>query len=106
MPIERIHIPENEAEFIRQSIAAGRYNNESEVVVAALQVLRELAAYDEARIEHLRAELKKGFDDFENGRYVVLRNREDIRAHGEEMMRRATEALERESGDDSSASSQ
>ncbi|MBR5034606.1 MAG: type II toxin-antitoxin system ParD family antitoxin [Bacteroidales bacterium] len=43
-------------EFIRESIAGGRYNNASEVIRAALRRMEE----DEARITALRAALVEG----------------------------------------------
>lgn len=43
-------------EFIRESIAGGRYNNASEVIRAALRRMEE----DETRIATLRAALKEG----------------------------------------------
>lgn len=43
-------------EFIRESIAGGRYNNASEVIRAALRRMEE----DEARIAALRAALIEG----------------------------------------------
>ena len=43
-------------EFIKASIAGGRYNNASEVLRAALRKLEE----DEARIEALRSAIDEG----------------------------------------------
>ena len=43
-------------EFIRQSIAGGRYNNASEVIRSALRLLEE----DEARLAAIRAALIEG----------------------------------------------
>ena len=64
-------------EFIQASIAAGRYNNVSEVVRAALRLLEE----DEARLAAIRAALIEGeesgiVEDFDPQAFVNRLNAE------------------------------
>ena len=64
-------------EFIRTSIAGGRYNNASEVVRAALRRLEE----DEARLTAIRAALIEGeksgiVEDFDPQTFVERLNAE------------------------------
>lgn len=63
------------AEFIRQNIAGGRYNNASEVIRAALRRLEE----DETRLAAIRAALIEGeesgiVEDFDPEAFVERLN--------------------------------
>lgn len=72
MTTRTIDIPEELARFIHAIVAEGRYHNENEVVLAALQLLaREEADYQE-NLEELRAEAQKGKDAIDEGNYIEL----------------------------------
>ncbi|MBX3176297.1 MAG: type II toxin-antitoxin system ParD family antitoxin [Candidatus Hydrogenedentes bacterium] len=93
MTTQTIDLPEEQAQFIREIVASGRYPDETAVVRAALQLLeREEEAYRE-NLEELRAEVRKGLDDIEAGRYIELSSREEIAAFGREISRRGMERL-------------
>jgi antitoxin ParD1/3/4 len=93
MTTRTIDIPEELARFIHDSVTAGRYPDENEVVRAALQLLeREEEEYQE-NLEVLRAEVQKGVDDIEAGRYTELNSREEIDAFGREVARRGMERV-------------
>jgi antitoxin ParD1/3/4 len=67
MTTRTIDIPEELARFIHDTVAAGRYPDENEVVRAALRLLeREEAEYRE-NLEELRAEVQKAADHIEVG---------------------------------------
>lgn len=67
MTTRTIDIPEELARFIHDTVAAGHYPDENEVVRAALRLLeREEAEYRE-NLEELRAEVQKGADHIEAG---------------------------------------
>jgi len=96
MTTRSIDIPEELARFIHDSVAAGRYPDENEVVRAALQLLeREEEEYRENLVE-LRAEVQKGVDAIEAGDSIELNNREDIQALGRDISLRGTEGIEKE----------
>jgi len=96
MTTRTIDIPEELARFIHDSVAAGRYPDENEVVRAALHLLeREEEEYRENLVE-LRAEVQKGIDAIEAGDYIELESREDNQALGDEVSRLGTEQLDRE----------
>lgn len=96
MTTRTIDIPEELARFIHDSVAAGRYPNENEVVRAALHLLeREEVEYRE-NLEELRAEVQKGVDAVEAGDYIELNSRADIRALGGGISRRGAERLDQE----------
>jgi len=96
MTTRTIDIPEELARFIHDSVAAGRYCDENEVVRAALHLLeREEEEYRENLIE-LRAEVQKGVDAVEAGDCIELNSREDIQALGRDISSRDTEGLKKE----------
>ena len=96
MPTYTIDLPEEQAAQIREMLAAGRYQNESDVIRAALRALeREEEDFQENQ-EWLRAEVQKGMDAIEEGRYIELNSKEDIDAYFEDMKRRNLERWARE----------
>jgi antitoxin ParD1/3/4 len=103
MRSEQVNLPEHEAEFIREAIASGRFANASEVVRAGLQLLEAREAENAEKLERLRAELQKGMDDIENGRYVELTGPEEIRAHYAELRKQFREEFERSNAPSASA---
>lgn len=49
-------------ELIRRKVASGMYNSASEVVRAALRLMDEQDQVRSARLEQLRADIRKGID--------------------------------------------
>ena len=81
---ERLAHPQLEA-MIRQRVASGRYNNASEVVLAALRLLD-----DTERRQHLRSLLAVGLEQANRGELVVFTPEveERIEREAEEAFRR------------------
>jgi antitoxin ParD1/3/4 len=48
--------------FVREQIESGRYQSASEVVRDGLRLLEERAAWQQAKLDALRAEIQKGID--------------------------------------------
>lgn len=93
-----IDLPEEQAQFIREIVASGRYPDETAVVRAALELLeREEEAYRE-NLEELRAEVQKGLDDIEAGRYIELNSREEIHGFFEALRGRVEFRVREENG--------
>lgn len=78
MTTRTIDIPEEQERFIRDAVDTGRFQDENEVVRAALQLLEQEEEEYRENLEILRAEVQKGFDDIEAGRYTELNSREEI----------------------------
>lgn len=80
MPTQNVNITEAQAEFIRNCVESGDYNNASELVREALRLLKEQKDEHQARVAYLRAELQVAHDARERGEYIDLYSKEDIRA--------------------------
>ncbi|MBL7647242.1 MAG: type II toxin-antitoxin system ParD family antitoxin [Candidatus Hydrogenedentes bacterium] len=93
MATETLHLTDEQAEVIRQMVANGSYGDASHVVDEALRLLVARQDDEEAELDVLRAELQRGFDDIEAGRYIELNSREDIDALGQRVIRRGLERL-------------
>ena len=96
MTTRTIDIPEELARFIHDSVAAGRYPDENEVVRAALHLLeREEEEYRENLVE-LRAEVQKGIDAIEAGDFIELNSEEELSAYFEALRGERPELLTQE----------
>jgi len=93
MATQTLNLTEEQAEVIRQMVANGSYGDASQVVDAALRLLKAQQDDEEAELDVLRAELQRGLDDIEAGRYIGLSSREDIEALGQRVIRRGMERL-------------
>ncbi len=69
--------------FVRAKVDSGLYNNASEVVRDALRLLEARERTEAKQLAWLRAEVQKGIDDADAGRYGPL-DIEDIIARGRE----------------------
>lgn len=61
MPKETVTIPDHQAEFIREMIASGRYEDINEVIRVSVHLLEERVAHEERQKEKLRAMLDAAF---------------------------------------------
>lgn len=67
MGTRNVSLPSDLEEFIESKVACGEYVHASEVVRDALRLLmRE----DAEKLERMRADIQKGIDDIENGRFL------------------------------------
>lgn len=96
MPTQNVNLTMAQADFIRESVESGDYNNASEVVREALRLLKAQKDEHLARVEYLRGELQKGFDDYEAGRYIDLSSKEQRAAYFEDVNRRGLERVAKE----------
>lgn len=55
--------------IVNQKVKSGLYNSASEVVREGLRLLQQRDEMREAKLNSLRAEIQKGIDDLEAGRY-------------------------------------
>ncbi len=93
MPTQTIKLSDAQFEFVRRSVDSGDFNDAGDVIGEALRLLETLQEERQARVEYVRSELKKGFDDYEAGRYIDISTREKRVAYFEDVNRRGLERL-------------
>jgi len=80
MTVKQLGLTAKLQRFIASEIKAGRYRNESEVVQAGLEILKQHQKY-----QKLKAQVRTGVDDYEAGRYTIMKSSADIKAHGDKL---------------------
>ena len=78
MTIQNIALTDQQAVFIEQLINSGEYENANEVLAKGLHLLEEERAEQAAKLEALRAEVQKGIDDIEAGRYTTFNSAKEL----------------------------
>lgn len=96
MTSQHVEIPDHEADFIRQCVLDGRYKDAGEVVQAGLRLLEQQEAEECQKRERFRAEVQRGVDDLENGRYFDVKGPEEFAAFFDDIDREAEDILSRE----------
>jgi len=80
MTTQHLELSEHDSEFVRRCVLEGRYKDANEVVEAGLRLLEEREEEERIQLERLRAEVKKGTDDLEAGRYTEVNSVEELDA--------------------------
>lgn len=93
MATQQLELSEHDSEFVRQCVLEGRYKDANEVVEAGLRLLEEREEEERLKLERLRAEVKKGMDDLENGRYVEVNSPEELQALFDKIKQEANRRL-------------
>ena len=57
--------------LVQSKVASGLYNSASEVIRESLRLLHERDQIRELRLQELRAEIRKGVDQLEQGEYKI-----------------------------------
>lgn len=86
MATRNINLTDALDRFVAKKVESGAYQNASEVVRAGLRLLQAEEAERAARLKRLKAEIQKGVDDIEAGRYTVY---ESAQALFEDVEKRA-----------------
>jgi antitoxin ParD1/3/4 len=76
MPTRNINLTEHFDRFIEAGISAGRYQNASEVVRAALRLLEQHEAEDAAKRERFWEAIQEGIDAADRGDVTTLEEHE------------------------------
>jgi putative addiction module CopG family antidote len=85
-----VEIPSDLQQIVRDAIETGAYKNDSEVVYAALRLLKER----HRRIEELRREIQPALDQLDRGEGIKIEDEEGLRAFFEDVKKRGRERLE------------
>lgn len=72
MPTQNVNLPQALADFVKEKVKGGRFNNASEVVRAGLRLLEQREAEDAAKLQALREAVQLGIDQVERGEYVTV----------------------------------
>jgi len=99
MSTHTIELSDAQFDFIQRTVRAGDFRDAREVLDEALRLLEIRQGVETDHIAIMRAELQKGFDDYEAGRFIDLGTREKRAAYFEGVNRRGIERLAKESGE-------
>jgi antitoxin ParD1/3/4 len=78
VPTRNINLTVHFDEFVDRQISTGRYSNASEIVREALRLLETQEEEREAKLRLLRQAAKQGFDELDQGRGIVLKNKKAL----------------------------
>lgn len=87
---QRIEFSAHELELIDRLVKYGVYADASEAVPEGLRLLERERLTQAEKLETLRAEVKKGFDDLDAGRYTEINSEDELHAHFAEISARAS----------------
>ncbi len=85
MPVKQIDVTAKQQKFIAEEVKAGRYRDESEVLLAGLDLLLK----ERRQTETLKKMIQVGIDDADAGRGVVLKSRADLKSYGDRILKKA-----------------
>jgi len=94
MPTRNVVVTDHQASFIEQMVAAGRYQNASEVLREGLRMVEQREAENAARLKALREAVQAGIDDIEAGRFTEF---ESADAWADDFRREAAAIIAQES---------
>jgi len=81
MPTRNVVVTDHQAAFIEHMVAAGRYQNASEVLREGLRMVEQREAENAAKLKALREAIQEGIDDMEAGRYTTFKTPGAMRAY-------------------------
>lgn len=87
---QRIEFSQHEVELIDRLVREGVYADASEAVHDGLRLLERDRATQAEKLDALRTEVKKGFDDLDEGRYTEINSEEELHAFMDDLSARAS----------------
>lgn len=81
MPTRNVVLTDHQAHFVEQLVAAGRYQNASEVLREGLRLVERRESEDEVRLAALREAARVGLADFDAGNYQSFESEETLGQH-------------------------
>lgn len=85
MPTRNINLTDHYEGFIAEQVTSGRFQNASEVVRAALGIMEQKTAEDDAKIEALRNAVMVGVEQYERGEYITIDSDEGLDRYFEKL---------------------
>ena len=74
MPTRNINLTERNDQFVEKQIDAGRYQNASEVMRAALHLLEQQSREEQEKLTLLRTLAAEGFSQLDQGRGIEIKS--------------------------------
>ena len=93
MPTRNVVLTEHQEELIAALVAAGRYQNASEVLREGVRLVERREAEFRARLEAFQQAAQRGWDDVDAGRYTEL-DEHTLAEHVADIGQRAVRAID------------
>lgn len=81
MPTRNVVLTDTQAKFVEHMVAAGHYQNASEVLREGLRLVQARQAEQAAKLAALREAVAVGRADIEAGRYIEFNDAASLRSH-------------------------
>lgn len=81
MPTRNVVLTDHQAGFVEDMVAAGRYQNASEVLREGLRLVERQVSEDAMRLLALREAARVGIADIEAGAYDTFDSMDSLRRH-------------------------
>lgn len=81
MPTRNVVLTDSQAKFVEQMVAAGHYQNASEVLREGLRLVQAREAEQAAKLAALREAVAIGLDDIAAGRYMTFSDASSLRSY-------------------------
>lgn len=81
MPTRNVVLTDHQAGFVEAMVAAGRYQNASEVLREGLRLVERQVSEDAMRLLALREAARVGIADIEAGAYDTFDSMDSLRRH-------------------------
>lgn len=81
MPTRNVVLTDHQAQFVERLVAAGHYQNASEVLREGLRLVESREEEAAARLQAMRAACQTGMDDIEAGRFRDFASDEALQQH-------------------------
>lgn len=94
MPTQNVNLTPELEGFVRSQVEGGFFNNASEVHRAALARMARNEEERQAKLERLKVEAEKGWQEIKAGRCEIIGNEEELNQMMENSLNRVRELLE------------
>ncbi len=81
VPTQNVVLTDQQAAFIETMVAAGKYQNASEVVREGLRLIEQRETDNAVKLNELREAIQLGLDSFERGEYDTFETAESLALH-------------------------
>ena len=96
MPTRNVNLTDHFDRFIEKRVQSGRFSNASEVVREGLRLLEQREKEDKSKVDLLRAAVKKGFDEIDNGQGIEFDSIDALETYVRQLGKDVSSELARE----------